>query len=268
MSKPAFNPAAASLVLTALPGLPLVQPGDDLAALILSALARADLRLRDGDVIAIAQKIISKAEGRMVRLADVTPSARALELAAITEKDARFVEVVLSESREVLRARPNTLIVEHRLGFVCANAGVDRSNVAPHGEGQDEYILLLPSDPDASCAALRARWQAVTGATVGVVINDSHGRAWRTGTVGVAIGAAGLPALLDLRGQPDLFAYALQITQIGLGDEVAAAASLLMGQADEGRPVIHLRGLPYPLREGNAQELIRPKAQDLFRDRS
>ncbi len=268
MSEAAFNPTAASLVLTALPGLPLVQPGDDIAALILSALVRADVRLRDGDVIAIAQKIISKAEGRLVRLADVTPSARALELAAITEKDARFVEVVLSESREVLRARPNTLIVEHRLGFVCANAGIDRSNVAPHGEGQDEYILLLPSDPDASCAALRARWQAVTGATVGVVINDSHGRAWRTGTVGVAIGAAGLPALLDLRGQPDLFDYALQITQIGLGDEVAAAASLLMGQADEGRPVIHLRGLPYPLREGNAQELIRPKAQDLFRDRS
>jgi coenzyme F420-0:L-glutamate ligase / coenzyme F420-1:gamma-L-glutamate ligase len=268
MTAAPFNPAAASLLMTALPGLPLVQPGDDIAALILAALGRAELTLRDGDVIAIAQKIISKAEGRIVRLADVTPSARAVELAAVTEKDARFVEVVLSESREVLRARPNTLIVEHRLGFVCANAGIDRSNVAPHGAGHDEYILLLPADPDATCAALRARWRAATGATVGVVINDSHGRAWRTGTVGVAIGAAGLPALLDMRGQPDLFDYALQITQIGLGDEVAAAASLLMGQAGEGRPVIHLRGLPYPLRDGDARELIRPKAQDLFRDRS
>ena len=265
---PTAGPAAATLTLTALPGLPLVQPGDDLAALILAALGRAGLALRDGDVIAIAQKVVSKAEGRLVRLADVTPSARALELAAVTEKDARFVEVVLSESREVLRARPNTLIVEHRLGFVCANAGLDRSNVAPHGDGQDEWVLMLPYDPDGSCAALRARWKAETGAEVGVVINDSHGRAWRTGTVGVAIGAAGLPGLLDMRGHPDLFDYALQITQIGLGDEVAAAASLPMGQADEGRPVIHLRGLPYALREGNAQELIRPKAQDLFRERS
>ncbi|MCC7361108.1 MAG: coenzyme F420-0:L-glutamate ligase [Anaerolineales bacterium] len=267
-SAPAVSAPAATLTLTALPGLPLVQPGDDLAALILAALGPAGLTLRDGDVIAIAQKIVSKAEGRLVRLADVTPSPRALELAALTEKDARFVEVVLSESSEVLRARPNTLIVEHRLGFVCANAGLDRSNVAPHGEGLDEWVLMLPADPDRSCAALRARWKAETGADVGVVINDSHGRAWRTGTVGVALGVAGMPGLLDLRGHPDLFDYALQITQIGLGDELAAAASLLMGQADEGRPVIHLRGLPYALREGSAQELIRPKSQDLFRDRS
>ena len=268
MTAGALHATSATLTLTALPGLPLVQPGDDIAGLILEGLARAGLQLRDGDVIAIAQKIISKAEGRLVKLSDVTPSARALELAVITEKDPRFVEVVLSESSEVLRARPNTLIVEHKLGFVCANAGIDRSNVAPHGAGQDEYILLLPADPDKSCADLRERWRQATGATVGVVINDSHGRAWRTGTVGVAIGAAGLPALLDMRGQPDLFDYALQITQIGLGDELAAAASLLMGQADEGRPVIHVRGVPYALREGNSRELIRAKAQDLFRDRS
>jgi len=258
--------SAAPLVLTALPGLPLVKPGDDLAALVAAGLDRAGLNLAPGDVLALAQKVVSKAEGRLVKLADVVPSARAMELAKVTGKDARFVEVVLSESREVLRARPNTLIVEHRLGFVCANAGVDRSNVGPHGEGLDEYLLLLPLDPDRSCVRLRDQLQAATGVAVAVIINDSHGRAWRNGTVGVALGAAGFPALLDLRGHPDLFDYALQVTQIGLADELAAAASLLMGQADEGRPVIHIRGVPYPFRDGSARELIRPKELDLFRD--
>ncbi len=255
------------LILTALPGIPLVQPGDDLGALILAGLKAAEITPASGDVIAIAQKIVSKAEGRLVKLSDVTPSARAHELAAITQKDPRFVEVVLSETKEVLRAAHNTLIVQHRLGFVCANAGVDRSNVGPlpGGEGHEEYLLCLPRDPDATCQRLRERFRAVTDADVGVIINDSHGRAWRTGTVGVAIGAAGFPALLDLRGHRDLFDYALQVTQIGLADELAAAASLLMGQADEGRPVIHIRGVPYPFREGDAQELIRPKEMDLFR---
>jgi coenzyme F420-0:L-glutamate ligase/coenzyme F420-1:gamma-L-glutamate ligase len=257
-----------SLALTALPGLPLVQPGDDLGALILAGLEAAGITLRSGDVVAVAQKIVSKAEGRLVNLAHVTPSARALELAAETQKDARFVEVVLSEATEVLRARANTLIVEHRLGFVCANAGVDRSNVGPHVAAGDEIVLLLPRDPDGACQALRERLRAATGADVGVLINDSHGRAWRKGSVGVALGVAGLPALLDLRGHPDLFDYALQVTQIGLADELAAAASLLMGQADEGRPVIHIRGVPYPFREGDARELIRPKEMDLFRERN
>jgi coenzyme F420-0:L-glutamate ligase/coenzyme F420-1:gamma-L-glutamate ligase len=254
------------VVLTALPGLPLVQVGDDLGALILAGLARAGLTLASGDVIAIAQKIISKAQGRLVKLADVTPSGRALELATVTGKDPQFVEVVLSESREVLRARPNTLIVEHRLGFVCANAGVDRSNVAPHGEGFDEYLLLLPTDPDGTAQQLREYFRAATASDVALIINDSHGRAWRNGTVGVALGVAGFPALLDMRGHPDLFDYALQVTQIGLADELAAAASLLMGQADEGRPVIHIRGVPYPFREGTARELIREKELDLFRN--
>lgn len=257
--------AAAQLVLTALPGIPLVQAGDDLAALILAGLERAGLALTTNDVIAVAQKVVSKAEGRCLRLADVTPSARADALAALTQKDPRLVEVVLSEAKEVLRACPNTLIVEHRLGFVCANAGVDRSNVAPHGAGLDEFVLLLPVDPDDTCRGLRERLRAATGAEVGVIINDSHGRAWRNGTVGVALGAAGFPALQDMRGHPDLFDYALQITQIGLADELAAAASLLMGQADEGRPVIHIRGVPYALREGSAAELIRRKEMDLFR---
>lgn len=253
------------LTLTALPGLPLVKPGDDLLALTLAGLAAAGLQLQTGDVLAYAQKVVSKAEGRLVDLATVTPSARALELAAITEKDPRFVEVVLWDTREVLRTRFNTLIVEHRLGFVCANAGVDRSNVGPHGGGHADYLLMLPADPDGTCQRLRAGLRAATGAEVGVLINDSHGRAWRQGTVGVAIGVAGLPALLDLRGKPDLFDYALQITQVGLADELAAAASALMGQADEGRPIIHLRGVPYAFRDGDARELVRPKEMDMFR---
>jgi coenzyme F420-0:L-glutamate ligase/coenzyme F420-1:gamma-L-glutamate ligase len=253
------------LTLTALPNIPFVQIGDDLAAQILAGLKAAQITLTSGDVLVIAQKIVSKAEGRLLNLAEVTPSAEAAELAVITEKDPRFVEVVLSESKEVLRTRLNTLIVEHRLGFVCANAGVDRSNIGPQLEGEAEYVLCLPLNPDQTCQTLRERLHSDTGADVGVIINDSHGRAWRTGTVGVALGVAGFPALLDLRGHPDLFDYTLQITQIGLADELAAAASLLMGQADEGRPIIHVRGVPYPFREGSVQELVRPKEMDLFR---
>lgn len=251
------------LTLTPLPGIPLVQTGDDLTGLIRAGLDRAGLSLQDGDILVLAQKIVSKAQGRMIRLADVTPSPRAIELAAITLKDPRFVEVVLGESSEVLRARANTLIVEHRLGFVCANAGVDRSNVeAPEGE---EVLLCLPADPDGTCAELRWSLGQAYGADIGVIINDSHGRAWRMGTMGVAIGAAGVPALLDLRGKPDLFDHALQITQVGLADELAAAASIVMGQADEGRPIVHVRGTPYALRDGTARELFRPKEQDFFR---
>jgi len=258
------------LTLTALPNISLIQPGDDLSNIILNSLAEAGLQLQDDDTLILAQKIVSKAEGRLVRVSSVTPSARALELADYLQKDPRHIEVILQESKEIVRMRPGVIIVEHRLGYVCANAGVDRSNVAPH-HGQsaqtadDDWLLMLPEDPDRSCAELREKLRVATGATVGVIINDSHGRAWRTGTVGVAIGAAGVPALLDLRGTPDLFDFPLQITQVGFADELAAAASLLMGQAAEGRPVIHARGLPYPLRNGDAQELIRQKDLDLFR---
>jgi coenzyme F420-0:L-glutamate ligase/coenzyme F420-1:gamma-L-glutamate ligase len=251
------------LTLTALPNIPLIKPNDDLVEIILKSLTDAALELREDDVLVVAQKIVSKAEGRLVRLSAVTPSARAVEIAAQTQKDARQVEVILSETKEIVRMRVNSLIVEHRLGFVCANAGVDRSNVeAPDGE---EYLLMLPENPDRSCADIREKLRARVGVTVGVIINDSHGRAWRSGTVGIAIGAAGVPALLDLRGHPDLFNYTLHATQVGLADELAAAASLLMGQADEGRPIIHIRGVPYPLREGNAKELIRAKEMDMFR---
>lgn len=218
----------------------------------------------------LAQKIVSKAEGRLVHLTQVNPTSQALELAALSEKDPRLVELVLRESREVLRVRPGTIIVEHRLGFVCANAGIDHSNVHPQpGEtGQlnpEEWVLLLPEDPDASANAIRQRLLAASGARLGVMIIDSHGRAWRMGTVGVAIGLAGLPGLVDLRGAPDLFGYHLRITQVGAADELAAAASLIMGQAAEGTPVVHVRGFPYELRESRLSELLRAKDQDMFR---
>lgn len=253
-----------ALTLTPLPGIPLIQPGDDLAQLILEALKRADIELLNGDILVLAQKIVSKAEGRLVNLAEIQPSPRARELAQSTQKDPRLVEVILRESREVLRMRPGTIIVEHRLGFVCASAGVDHSNVQGLDEAQD-WVLLLPENPDASAQAIRARLEEASGARIGVLIIDSHGRAWRLGTVGVAIGLAGLPGLLDLRGCPDLFDFRLQITQVGVADELAAAASLVMGQAAEGTPVVHVRGFPYPLREASLGELLRPKEQDLFR---
>jgi coenzyme F420-0:L-glutamate ligase/coenzyme F420-1:gamma-L-glutamate ligase len=252
--------AATTLELIAIPGIPLIQAGDDLVAILLDRLSTAGLHLQDGDVLAVASKIVSKAEGRSIRLNDVTPSPRAVEVAAACEKDARLIEVILRESRRVLRTRPGLIIVEDRRGFVCANAGVDHSNV----EGE-ERVLLLPDDPDASAASLRRRLEAAAGVSLGVIIVDSHGRAFRMGTVGTAIGASGVAGLLDLRGQPDLFGFHLQVTQVGLGDEIAAAASLLMGQADEARPAVLVRGVPYPLREGNAQELVRPPDLDLFR---
>ena len=229
--------------------------------MILSALAAAGIAARDGDVLVVAQKVVSKAQGRFVNLGDVTPSPAALELAARSGKDPRLAELILRESREVLRVRKGSVVVEHRLGFICANAGIDHSNV----RGEGDWVLLLPEDPDASAGRIRALLETATGATLGVVIIDSHGRAWRLGTVGVAIGISGVPGLLDLRGRPDLFDFQLQITQVGAADELAAAASLVMGQADEGTPVVHARGFPYPLREGSLGELLRPRDQDMFR---
>jgi coenzyme F420-0:L-glutamate ligase/coenzyme F420-1:gamma-L-glutamate ligase len=247
--------------ILALPGMPMVRAGDDLVGLIEAALARADLRLQARDVIVVAQKIVSKAEGRAVDLATVTPSAKAIELAAEVQKDPRAVELILSESVRVVRARPGLLIMEHRLGFVMANAGVDHSNVAD----QPEQALLLPRDPDGSAEALRARLSANAGVPLGVIINDSFGRAWRRGIVGIAIGAAGLPALIDLRGKPDLFGRALQVSISGFADEIAAAASLVMGQGDEGQPVALVRGLAWDAPDMPVAGTIRPPAEDLFR---
>ena len=250
------------LDLFAVPGLPMVQAGDNLAALIAEGLRRQGAELRERDVVVIAQKIVSKAEGRTVDLADVTPSDRAVTLAAEVGKDPRLVEVILSESTRVVRARPNLLIMQHRLGFVMANAGLDQSNVAP----QDgvHRVLLLPQDPDASAEAIRAALAERFGVRIGVIISDSFGRPWRRGTAGVAIGAAGLPSLIDLRGSPDLFGRTLEVSIIGFADEIAGAASLLQGQADEARPVVVVRGLTWSAPETNVAELIRPPEEDLF----
>jgi coenzyme F420-0:L-glutamate ligase/coenzyme F420-1:gamma-L-glutamate ligase len=230
----------------------------------LAAMGRMQLALQDGDVVAIAQKIVSKAEGRYVVLDTIEPSPRALEIAARCGKDARYVEIVLRESRAVLRAVPGVLIVEDHRGLVLANAGIDQSNVESDAHGR-ERVLLLPEEPDASAARLRARLRQLAAADVGVLINDSLGRAWRQGTIGTAIGASGLPGLLDRRGEPDLFGRELQITEVGMADELAAAASALMGQGAEGTPLILIRGVAWPRREGNARELQRALDKDLFR---
>lgn len=249
------------LVLTPLEGIPLIQAGDDLPTLLQAALSRHGIRLQDGDILVLAQKIVSKAEGRLVRLATVQPSARAVELAGAVQKDARLVQLILDESRAVLRAREGLIVVEHRLGFVSANAGIDHSNV----DGSEGSVLLLPKDPDDSAQRLRSALEALNGARLGVLIIDSHGRAWREGTVGVAIGVSGLPGTVDLRGRPDLFGRELRASILGAADELAAAASLVMGQAGEGCPAVHVRGFPYALRDGNLNELLRPKERDEFR---
>jgi coenzyme F420-0:L-glutamate ligase / coenzyme F420-1:gamma-L-glutamate ligase len=251
---------SSGLELLALPGIPMVREGDDLAALIVVALDGKGLR--KGDVVVVAQKIVSKAEGRSVDLATVAPSAEAEKLAAEVGKDPRLVEVILRESVRVVRSRPNLIIVQHRLGFVMANAGVDHSNVAP-ADGVDR-VLLLPRDPDASAEALRASLRRHYGVDVGIVISDSFGRAWRRGTCGIAIGAAGLPSLIDMRGQPDLFGRTLEVTIVGFADEIAAAASLLQGQAAEAQPVVLVRGLNWSAPVAPAAALVRPMEEDLF----
>jgi coenzyme F420-0:L-glutamate ligase/coenzyme F420-1:gamma-L-glutamate ligase len=253
----------ASLEILAVRGLPMVQHGDDLAGLIASALERNGITLRAGDVVVVAQKIVSKAEGRIVDLSTVVPSPRAIALAEDIQKDPRLIHVILSESTRVVRKRPGLLIVEHRLGFVMANGGVDQSNVAAQDGAQ--RVLLLPVDPDRSAENLRRGLKDLSGTAVAVIINDSFGRAWRQGTVGVAIGAAGLPALIDLRGQPDLFGRPLEVSIIGFADEIAAAASLLMGQAGEAQPVVLVRGLEWSAPEAAAASIVRPAQEDLFR---
>lgn len=249
--------------LTALTDFPMVQPGDDLAALLVAGLEKDGIAPRDQDVLVLAQKIVSKAEGRYVRLCDVTPTPRAVRLAAETGKDARMTELILRESNKVVKHRPGVLVVEHRLGFVMANAGIDQSNI-DHPDG-DERALLLPVDPDATCVRLKAELDVAFDANIAVIINDSFGRPWRNGVTGVALGAAGLPALLDVVGTPDLFGRRMRVTQIAVGDELAAAASLIMGQTDAGKPVIHIRGVKWSAPTRPAADLLRPRQQDMFR---
>ena len=254
-----------SLTITPLQNIPLIRQDDNLADILVDSLQASGAQLENDDILVIAQKIISKSEGRMVDITTVTPSAQAIELAQKADKDPRVVELMLQESNEVVRVRVGTIIVEHKLGFVCANAGIDHSNVAGSGNEKQEYVLLLPKDPDQSARNIREQIKQKTGKDIGVMIIDSHGRAWRNGTVGICIGLSGLPALIDERGWKDLFGYTLKITVVGVADELAAAASLMMGQAAEGKPAVLVRGFPYPLREGSLQELIRPKSQDMFR---
>lgn len=253
--------------VVALGNVPMIRPGDDLAGIALTVLQDAGIAFEDGDVLVLAQKIVSKAEGRQVALSSVCPGHKALELAGQTGKDARLVELILSEAEEVVRTRPGLVIVRHRTGLVLANAGIDQSNVGS-GEGFDDdeagRALLLPVDPDASAARIAQALYEQTGRRIAVLVIDSLGRAWRMGTTGTAIGVAVMPALLDLRGRPDLNGRMLESSEVGLADEIAAAASLAMGQADEGRPMVLVRGLPVMPVGGKASDLVRPRQLDLF----
>jgi coenzyme F420-0:L-glutamate ligase/coenzyme F420-1:gamma-L-glutamate ligase len=252
-----------SVTYFAVPGIPLISPDDNLAAIIINALKTAQFPLIASDVVVIAQKIVSKSENRYVRLRDVKPSAQALKLAEETGKDARYLEVVLSESEEIVRCRANIVIAAHRLGYVMANAGIDQSNIE-HANGE-ERVLLLPKNPDRSAAELKAVFDNAFNTDTGVIINDSFGRPWRNGVVGVALGVAGVPSLLDMIGAPDIFGRKLQVTEIAVADEIAAGASLLMGQAAERQPVVVVRGLSFSAPARPASALIRSRERDLFR---
>lgn len=256
--------------LTALPHIPLIQKGDELGPIILASCDHANITLRRNDVLIIAQKIVSKAEGRLIPLNSVTPTKEALSLGKYCNKDPRLVELILNESQEIIRCTPGDLatersghlIVRHRLNYILANAGIDMSNI--EHQLNDDHALLLPENPDLSCQQIQQYLLARTQTEVGVIINDSIGRAWRNGTVGTAIGVAGIPAFVDLRGHLDLHGRVLKTSTLGFADEVASAASLLMGQANEQQPIVHLRGLDFIFKESTAQDLIRPKHNDLF----
>ncbi len=254
---------APALTVTALEGIPGVRPGDDLAALLIAAIERGGLAPRARDIVVVAQKIVSKAEGRYFDLADIEPGSAAREIAALTGKDAHLVEAILSQAAEILRAAPGVLIAVTRHGLVMANAGVDQSNLEAGDEGR--RVLLLPEQPDASAAALKERLDAHFRSDLGVIVSDSTGRAWRLGTVGLAIGAAGVPSLLDRRGERDLAGRPLEATEVGFADAVAAAAVLAMGEAAEARPAALVRGLAWTAAPHPASALLRPKTQDLFR---
>ncbi|MFT7405838.1 coenzyme F420-0:L-glutamate ligase [Zhongshania sp.] len=252
-----------SLSLHALPGVPLVEPGDDIAVLILAALAASELVLEVGDVLVLAQKIVSKAEGRYAYLNVVEPSAQAVELAGQCDKDSRHMQIVLNESREIIRKRPGVVIVEHVLGYVHANAGIDRSNI--NSDDDNPRLLLLPENPDRSAAELRSALLASTGVGVNIIINDSAGRAWRNGTVGFAIATAGFEALENRVGEADLYGRPLEVTEVAVADELAAAASFMMGQGDEALPLVLIRGAKLRPSAAGSASLIRDREKDMFR---
>jgi len=254
------------LAIIPIVGIPAIKPGDDLSNIIRKAIQDQGESLLQGDIIVITQKIVSKAENRYKNSSQVKPSIKAKTLSLATKKTPELIELILQESNQILRINKRTIIVEHKLGFICANAGIDRSNIGNQTQlNRGEWYLLLPKDPDKSASELRISFEKFFSANLGVMIIDSHGRAWRYGTVGTAIGVSGFPALVDLRGQPDLNGRKLKITRIGAADELAGAASLVMGQAAENIPVVIARGFPYPLREVSIQEILRPEERDLFR---
>jgi coenzyme F420-0:L-glutamate ligase/coenzyme F420-1:gamma-L-glutamate ligase len=250
----------ATLSAFRLTGIPLVEPGCDLVQIIVDALRNNGVQPEDGDIIAIAQKIVSKAEGRLVQLATVNPSEAAIRLAKETDKDPRVVELILSESKRVVRHRPGVIITEHRSGIILANAGIDRSNVA----GDEQTVLLLPRDADASARRYKNELETRLGHTLGLIITDSVGRPWRLGTTAIAIGCAGLPVLEDLRGNADLFGRTMEVSEVATGDALASTAGLLMGEGSESAPVILIRGITARPCEQNAQTMIRPRDEDLF----
>ena len=254
-----------TLVFTPLKGIPLINKGDDIPKIIISSLHNDKIILKDNDIIVITQKIISKSEGRLVNLNEIIVSEKAKRLSQISDKDPRLIELIVRESNEIIRATKKHLIVEHRLGFICANAGIDHSNVFSEEGDPEDFYLLLPENPDKSANRIQKKIKRITGKKTGILIIDSHGRAWRNGILGTTIGLAGVPGLVDLRGKEDLFGYKLCISLVAAADELAASASLLMGQANEKIPVVHVRGFPYPLRKSSLKEIIRPKEYDLFR---
>jgi len=253
---------ATQLTVKAVEGVPLVVPGDDLAGLLISALESQGLRLSKDDILVMSQKVVSKAEGRLLDLSSLNPSAMAIKLARETGKEPRHVEAILRESAEVVRRKPGVIVVEHRLGHVLANAGIDRSNV--DGAGASDTVLLLPKDPDASATLLKERFDAHWNTDTGVIIADSVGRAWRLGTVGIAIGAAGVSALDDRRYEPDLFGRPLETTVTGHADAIATAATLVMGEGAEATPAAVVSGVKRG-RATPAQSIVRPKSEDMFR---
>ncbi len=242
------------------PGLPLIEPGCDLAAVIIEHLDKAGLAPQDGDIVALAQKIVSKAEGCLVDLKDIEPSTEALQLAYSKEKDPRIAELILRESTRVVRDTPTVLIVEHRLGIVLANAGIDRSNV----NDDEDVVLLLPDDPDASAQQLKATLDAHFGIRLGIVITDSVGRPWRLGTTGIAIGCAGFETLDDQRGSPDMFGRVMQVAEVATADCIAGAATLIMGEGAEAIPLVLVRGLQAGDSTQSAKTIVRTANENLF----
>ena len=252
-----------NLELLAIENIPLIEPGDDLVSILIQTIKEEKIKLRRGDILVIAQKVVSKSENRYAYLNDVTPSSEAIRIAKNSDKDPKLVQLILNESIKVIRQGRGVIVVENKLGFIHANAGIDKSNI--ESDTDNPKVLLLPKDPDNSALKIKEEIFRQTELKVGIIINDSSGRAWRKGIVGIAIGSSGVEVLLNLRGQKDLYGNALEITEVGRVDEIASAASLLMGQANEGLPVIIVRGIPETSKVNNVKSILRDKSEDLFR---